>query len=180
MTGDLNCAHQEIDIHDPKGNIRSAGFTQVLANVSSPICDHMSCTHLLLLMSATFITQRALLSPCDGQHSTLTLSYPPPVTTITVAVDWLGKKQMSMSACSLCVQEERDSFGAELLGRAGLIDTWRAQHPGIVGYTYYSYRFNMREKGKGWRLDYFLVRGSTLQQNVFAWIIQQFACHVCL
>lgn len=54
-------------------------------------------------------------------------------------------------------QEERDSFGAELLGRAGLVDTWRAQHPGIVGYTYYSYRFNMREKGKGWRLDYFLV-----------------------
>ena len=60
------------------------------------------------------------------------------------------------------MQEERDSFGANLLGRAGLVDTWRAQHPGIVGYTYYSYRFNMREKGKGWRLDYFLVSHSAL------------------
>ena len=29
LTGDLNCAHQAIDIHDPKGNLRSAGFTQV-------------------------------------------------------------------------------------------------------------------------------------------------------
>lgn len=29
LTGDLNCAHQEIDIHDPKRNLRSAGFTQV-------------------------------------------------------------------------------------------------------------------------------------------------------
>ncbi|GJN17437.1 hypothetical protein PR202_gb04501 [Eleusine coracana subsp. coracana] len=27
LTGDLNCAHQEIDIHDPAGNRRSAGFT---------------------------------------------------------------------------------------------------------------------------------------------------------
>ncbi|BDA42349.1 DNA-(apurinic or apyrimidinic site) lyase [Coccomyxa sp. Obi] len=28
LTGDLNCAHQEIDIHDPKRNLRSAGFTK--------------------------------------------------------------------------------------------------------------------------------------------------------
>ncbi|KAJ7563426.1 hypothetical protein O6H91_03G109700 [Diphasiastrum complanatum] len=27
LTGDLNCAYQEIDIHDPNGNRRSAGFT---------------------------------------------------------------------------------------------------------------------------------------------------------
>uniref|UniRef100_J3L4Y5 DNA-(apurinic or apyrimidinic site) endonuclease n=1 Tax=Oryza brachyantha TaxID=4533 RepID=J3L4Y5_ORYBR len=27
LTGDLNCAHQEIDIHDPAGNRKSAGFT---------------------------------------------------------------------------------------------------------------------------------------------------------
>ncbi|XP_074575927.1 DNA-(apurinic or apyrimidinic site) endonuclease, chloroplastic isoform X3 [Curcuma longa] len=28
LTGDLNCAHQEIDIYDPAGNRRSAGFTK--------------------------------------------------------------------------------------------------------------------------------------------------------
>lgn len=28
LTGDLNCSHQEIDIHAPKRNLRSAGFTQ--------------------------------------------------------------------------------------------------------------------------------------------------------
>ena len=27
LTGDLNCAHQEIDIHNPKKNLKSAGFT---------------------------------------------------------------------------------------------------------------------------------------------------------
>lgn len=31
VTGDLNCAHKEIDIHAPKRNLRSAGFTQVPA-----------------------------------------------------------------------------------------------------------------------------------------------------
>lgn len=28
LTGDLNVAHQEIDISNPKGNLRSAGFTK--------------------------------------------------------------------------------------------------------------------------------------------------------
>jgi exodeoxyribonuclease-3 len=37
------------------------------------------------------------------------------------------------------------------------VDTFRSQHPGVVGYTYYSYRFNARASGRGWRLDYFLV-----------------------
>lgn len=29
LTGDLNCCHQEIDIHAPKKNLKSAGFTRV-------------------------------------------------------------------------------------------------------------------------------------------------------
>lgn len=29
LCGDLNCAHKEIDIHSPKTNLRSAGFTLV-------------------------------------------------------------------------------------------------------------------------------------------------------
>jgi exonuclease III len=29
VTGDLNCCHQEIDIHSPSTNRKSAGFTQV-------------------------------------------------------------------------------------------------------------------------------------------------------
>ena len=28
VTGDLNVAHQEIDIHDPKGNTKNSGFTK--------------------------------------------------------------------------------------------------------------------------------------------------------
>ena len=30
---------------------------------------------------------------------------------------------------------------------------WRARNPDLRHYTYFSYRFNCREKGLGWRLD---------------------------
>ncbi|XP_015898096.2 DNA-(apurinic or apyrimidinic site) endonuclease, chloroplastic isoform X2 [Ziziphus jujuba] len=83
LTGDLNCAHEEIDIFNPAGNKRSAGFTD----------------------------------------------------------------------------EERQSFGTNFLSK-GFVDTFRRQHPGVVGYTYWGYRHNGRKTNKGWRLDYFLVSES--------------------
>lgn len=33
------------------------------------------------------------------------------------------------------------------------VDVWRKLHPALKHYTYFSYRFNCREKGIGWRLD---------------------------
>ena len=43
-------------------------------------------------------------------------------------------------------------------GGLGLVDTFRAQFPKTVGYTYYGHRApNARAQNKGWRLDYFLV-----------------------
>uniref|UniRef100_A0A2P2IKQ4 DNA-(apurinic or apyrimidinic site) endonuclease n=2 Tax=Rhizophora mucronata TaxID=61149 RepID=A0A2P2IKQ4_RHIMU len=83
LTGDLNCAHQEIDIYNPEGNRRSAGFTA----------------------------------------------------------------------------EERESFATNFLSR-GFVDTFRRQHPNVVGYTYWGYRHGGRKTNKGWRLDYFLVSES--------------------
>ncbi|XP_074380555.1 DNA-(apurinic or apyrimidinic site) endonuclease, chloroplastic-like isoform X1 [Apium graveolens] len=83
LTGDLNCAHEEIDIFNPAGNKRSAGFTI----------------------------------------------------------------------------EERQSFETNFLSK-GFVDTFRNQHPGVVGYTYWGYRHNGRKTNQGWRLDYFLVSES--------------------
>ena len=68
LTGDLNCAHKEIDIHSPKTNLKSAGFTI----------------------------------------------------------------------------EERESFGKNFIEGAGFVDTFRAQHPDVVGFTYFSHRFDAR------------------------------------
>lgn len=94
LTGDLNCAHQEIDIFNPAGNRRSAGFTE----------------------------------------------------------------------------EERDSFQKNFLDR-GFVDTFRKQHPDVVGYTYWGYRHGGRKNNKGWRLDYFLASESIADQVYDSYIL---------
>ncbi|XP_059462906.1 DNA-(apurinic or apyrimidinic site) endonuclease, chloroplastic isoform X2 [Corylus avellana] len=94
LTGDLNCAHEEIDIYNPAGNKRSAGFTD----------------------------------------------------------------------------EERQSFGTNFLSR-GFVDTFRRQHPGVVGYTYWGYRHGGRKTNRGWRLDYFLVSESMADKVYDSYIL---------
>lgn len=39
----------------------------------------------------------------------------------------------------------------------GYIDTYRALRPDEIKYSWWSYRFNAREKNVGWRIDYFFV-----------------------
>lgn len=51
--------------------------------------------------------------------------------------------------------EERGKF-QELLD-AGFTDTFRRLYPEKVQYSWWSYRFHAREKGIGWRIDYFVV-----------------------
>jgi exodeoxyribonuclease-3 len=79
LCGDLNVAHEEIDIKNPKTNRHSAGFTD----------------------------------------------------------------------------EERQQF-TQLLSR-GFKDTFRTLYPEQVTYSWWSYRFQARQKNAGWRIDYFVV-----------------------
>jgi exodeoxyribonuclease-3 len=39
----------------------------------------------------------------------------------------------------------------------GFVDAYRRLYPGKVEYTWWTYRLNARQRGIGWRLDYFLV-----------------------
>ncbi|CAH9113966.1 unnamed protein product [Cuscuta europaea] len=98
LCGDLNCAHEEIDIYNPAENKRSAGFTD----------------------------------------------------------------------------EERQSFQKNFLNR-GFVDTFRKQHPGVVGYTYWGYRHGGRKTNKGWRLDYFLASESIADNVHDSYIIPDVA-----
>ena len=79
VCGDMNVAHEEIDLKNPKTNRRNAGFTD----------------------------------------------------------------------------EERQKF-TELL-QSGFIDTFRTLYPEQVTYSWWSYRFQARQKNAGWRIDYFLT-----------------------
>ena len=91
VTGDMNVAHNEIDLKNPKTNRRNAGFTD----------------------------------------------------------------------------EERGKM-TELLA-AGFTDTFRHFYPDVEGvYSWWSYRFQAREKNAGWRIDYFLTSKSLDGQLVDA------------
>ena len=79
LCGDLNVAHEEIDLKNPKSNRRNAGFTD----------------------------------------------------------------------------EEREQF-TNLLN-SGFTDTFRWKYPEQVTYSWWSYRFQARQKNAGWRIDYFVV-----------------------
>lgn len=79
VCGDMNVAHEEIDLKNPKANTMNAGFTA----------------------------------------------------------------------------EERQKF-THLLSQ-GFTDTWRHLHPDEVKYSWWSYRFQARQKNAGWRIDYFVI-----------------------
>ncbi|MBR2018514.1 MAG: exodeoxyribonuclease III [Prevotella sp.] len=79
ICGDLNVAHEEIDLKNPKSNRRNAGFTD----------------------------------------------------------------------------EEREKFTSLL--NCGFIDTFRSLYPEQITYSWWSYRFQARQKNAGWRIDYFVI-----------------------
>ena len=79
VCGDMNVAHEEIDLKNPKSNRRNAGFTD----------------------------------------------------------------------------EEREKF--TILLDNGFTDTFRWLYPEQVTYSWWSYRFQARQKNAGWRIDYFLT-----------------------
>ena len=83
MCGDLNVAHQEIDLKNPASNHQNAGFTD----------------------------------------------------------------------------QEREKFSTLL--DAGFVDSFRYKYPYLTdAYSWWSYRFNSRERNAGWRIDYFVVSDS--------------------
>ncbi len=55
--------------------------------------------------------------------------------------------------------QEREKF--TLLLEAGFTDTWRHFYPDMEGvYSWWSYRFQSRQRNTGWRIDYFLTSNS--------------------
>ncbi|WP_048059218.1 exodeoxyribonuclease III [Methanococcus vannielii] len=93
--GDLNVAHKEIDLKNPKQNIKNAGFTK----------------------------------------------------------------------------EERNGF--DNLINSGFLDTFRELNNEPENYTWWSYRFNAREKNIGWRIDYFCISKKLRERLKDAFIMSE-------
>ncbi|KAL0482630.1 AP endonuclease [Acrasis kona] len=97
-TGDLNVAILDIDVHNPKGNKNTAGFTD----------------------------------------------------------------------------QERNSF-RKLIDEHKYIDSFRHFQKDVKNcYTYWGYRMNMREKDKGWRLDYFMTSESLKDKLKDSYILKSY------
>ncbi|MEG0393895.1 exodeoxyribonuclease III [Anaerorhabdus sp.] len=59
--------------------------------------------------------------------------------------------------------EEREKMTTLL--ESGFIDTYRTLYPDTIEYSWWSYRFNSREKNVGWRIDYFVI-SKVLQEKI--------------
>lgn len=65
------------------------------------------------------------------------------------------KNAKANEGCSGYTIEERTCF-SELLD-SGFTDAYRYLYPEKVEYSWWSYRFNARERNAGWRIDYFVI-----------------------
>lgn len=78
--------------------------------------------------------------------------------------------------------EEREKF--TLLLNEGFIDSYRHLYPDVVKYSWWSYRFFAREKGIGWRIDYFVVseriKGKIVEADIYDHIFGSDHCPVYL
>ena len=69
---------------------------------------------------------------------------------------------------------EIECRGFDNLLAAGFIDAFRLLHPDEPGhYTWWSYRFNARERNIGWRIDYFLISSSLKSKLKDAFILPE-------
>lgn len=91
LCGDLNVAHEDIDLKNPKTNRKNAGFSD---------------------------EERQQMSRFLGQGFELEKTEGP---------------------------------------KGGFVDSYRALYPDTEKYSWWSYRFQAREKNAGWRIDYFIV-----------------------
>lgn len=66
-------------------------------------------------------------------------------------------------------QTEIDGFSRFI--DAGLIDSYRQQHPDTVAYSWWSYRAGARAKNIGWRIDYILTSRPLLDRISEAFIL---------
>jgi len=67
--------------------------------------------------------------------------------------------------------EERTSF-SNLLS-LGFTDSFRYLYPNIIKYSWWSYRFFARQKGIGWRIDYFVVSNDVKDKIIEAQILDE-------
>lgn len=95
-----------------------------------------------------------LLNICDNLHSSgENIIITGDFNTAHMPIDLKNPKENETTSGFL--PEERE-WVQNFLDQ-GFIDAYRMLHPDREQYTWWTYRFNARQRGIGWRIDYFLV-----------------------
>lgn len=177
LMGDLNCAHREIDIHAPKTNLKSAGF--------SPEERASFQIHLLGWTGEDEEADEEVgKGKCEEAGEEADAGKDEGVDEGKNAGDGAEGGEGSRGGASRSLLPSLygpSDASVTVLAReqlaaakrpppsAALVDLFRLRHPTAVAYSYWGYRFNLRAKNKGWRLDYALVskRGLERVKRVF-------------
>ncbi|KAF8682134.1 DNA-(apurinic or apyrimidinic site) lyase [Rhizoctonia solani] len=128
--GDLNVAPTAKDLRNDKSNWnKTAGYTEQETSAFKRVLAGPP-VEPLTKVAVTERTETAHTTSAEGKETTTT-----EVTAVVAA-----------------------NVAPSTHDRAGpMMDVWRRLHPDDEHYTYFSYRFNARLKGMGWRIDHFVV-----------------------
>jgi exodeoxyribonuclease-3 len=95
-----------------------------------------------------------LLALCEGLHATgENIITTGDFNTAHMPIDLKNPKQNEMT--SGFMPEERGWVQNFL--EHGFVDVYRYLYPDRIQYTWWTYRFSARQRGVGWRIDYFLI-----------------------
>ena len=95
-----------------------------------------------------------LLAVCDRLHAVgETIVITGDFNTAHMPIDLKNAKQNETN--SGFMPEERE-WVQKFLDH-GFVDAYRHLYPNRIQYTWWTYRFSARERGVGWRIDYFLI-----------------------
>lgn len=83
----------------------------------------------------------------------------------------LANPKSNYNKTSGYTQQEID--GMDAVHAAGFIDTYRSMYPEEVKYSWWSARFNSRERNIGWRIDYFMISASLKPRLKEAFILNE-------
>lgn len=102
-----------------------------------------------------------LLETCDALHAAgENIIITGDFNTAHKPIDLKYPKQNAMTSGFL--PEER--FWVQKFLDRGFVDAYRSLYPERVQYTWWTYRLNARQRGIGWRIDYYLVSEALLSR----------------
>jgi exodeoxyribonuclease-3 len=143
LCGDINIAHQEIDLKNFKGNKKNSGFLPE---------ERAWMTELLRHGVAPTLSTACGSLPPEGAAA-------PAARQSRFRGPGLGGTDAALTTASVLREEAAAPAPAGSLPGGGMVDVYRRLHPTATdeAYTWWSNRGQAYAKNVGWRLDYHLA-----------------------